>query len=81
MKVLHFTTAPMLSNKAYEIMLSYRPYQTQVKICNCEMQECKGRFLAKVGDEQVVCLFELRRLNYKKNIKPVMEIIEERITL
>jgi len=45
------------------------------------MQECKGRFLAKVGDEQVVCLFELRRLNYKNKIAPVMEIIEERITL
>lgn len=39
------------------------------------MQECKGKFLAKVGDEQVVCLFELRRLNYQNKIKPVMEII------
>lgn len=64
-----------LSIKAYEMLLSSRPYKTEIKICNCEMQECKGKFLAKVGDEQVVCLFELRRLNYQNKIKPVMEII------
>jgi len=64
-----------LSIKAYEMLLSSRPYKTEIKICNCEMQECKGKFLAKVGDEQVVCLFELRQLNYQNKIKPVMERI------
>jgi len=69
------TNVFMLPMKVYEMLFISRPYKTEIKICNCEMQECKGRFLAKVGDEQVVCLFELRRLNYQNKIKPVMEII------
>jgi len=63
------------------MLLSSRPYKTEIRLCGCEMQECKGRFLAKVGDEQTVCLFELRRLNYQNKIKPVMDIIEERIII
>jgi hypothetical protein len=78
---LHFTTAPMLSRKAYELLLSSRPYQTEIKSCNCYAQECKGRFLVKVGSCQTVCLFELRRLNYQNNIKPAREIIEIRINI
>lgn len=81
MKKLHFTTAPMLSKKAYEMLLINRPYQTEIRLCQCENQECRGRFLVKVGSSQTVCLFELRRLNYQNKIKPVMDIIEERIII
>lgn len=70
-----------ISNKAYEMLLSYRPYKTEIKKCDCFNQECKGKFLIKVGSLDTVCLFELRRLNYINNIAPVMKLIEERITL
>ena len=80
-KKLHFTTAPMLSNKAYEMLWINRPYKTEVRLCDCYSQECKGRYLTKVGSHQTVCLFELQRLNYQNNITPVMEIREKRIKI
>jgi hypothetical protein len=70
-----------LSTKAYEMLFISRPYKTEIRLCDCYSQECKGRFLTKVGSSQTVCLFELRRLEFKNKIAPVMEIIEERITL
>lgn len=63
------------------MLLSSRPYTTEIRICSCEKQDCNGKFLTKVGSFDIVCLFELRRLNYQNNIVPVMELIEERITI
>lgn len=63
------------------MLLSSRPYKTEVRLCDCYMQDCRGRFLAKVGSNQTVCFQELERLNYKNKIQPVMEIIEIRISI
>jgi hypothetical protein len=60
-----------MNKKAYDNMLSSRPYQTEVRICNCEKQDCKGRFLVKVNSEQTVCLYELRRITYDKKTRTI----------
>lgn len=70
-----------ISNKAYELLLINRPYRTTIKKCTCYLQDCKGRFLVKEGSSQSVCYQELERINYKNKIKPVMDIIEERIII
>lgn len=59
----------------------FRTYYTEVRLCDCHLQDCKGRFLTKQDSDQKVCHFELNRINYKNNIMPVMAIIEERITI
>ncbi len=64
MKILYITSYVVMNKKAYDNMLSSRPYQTEIKICNCERQDCKGRFLTRVNSGQTVCLYELRRINY-----------------
>lgn len=70
-----------ISNKAYRMLLSDRPYETEIRRCDCYMQDCKGRFLAKVGSEQEICFGELNRIYHKNYIQPVLDIIEQRITI
>jgi len=46
-----------------------RSYDTEVRLCNCYNQSCKGRFLIKVGSPFLVCPDEAFRLKLITNIK------------
>lgn len=46
----------------YSDITIYRKYYTEVRICNCYNQSCKGRFLVKRGSKMLVCLDEAKRL-------------------
>lgn len=58
-----------MSDKAYKMLLSDRPYVTEIKKCDCYTQDCKGKFLTTINNPQTVCLNELHRINnYQKNL-------------
>lgn len=70
-----------LLNKAYELLLCNRPYKTEIRNCDCYTQDCKGKFLTKTDSDQIVCFQEMHRICYKEKRIPVIELIEERITI
>lgn len=78
---IYYSHVHYISTKAYEMLLSSRPYRTTIKKCNCYTQDCHGKFLVKKGSHQRVCYQELNRIHYQNKIKPVMEIIEIRISI
>jgi hypothetical protein len=51
------------------MLLSYRPYKTDIRQCNCAMQTCKGRFIVKQDSPFTVCLQEAKRLKLINNTK------------
>jgi hypothetical protein len=57
-----------LSTKAYEMLLSSRPYKTVVRECRCYEQKCRGRFLVKTTSTMTVCPNEAKRLLLIKTI-------------
>ena len=58
-----------ISKKAYDLLLSSRPYRTEIRQCNCYMQDCRGKFLVKKGSHQKVCYNELIRNEQIKSIQ------------
>ena len=44
----------------------YRQYFTEVRLCNCYMQTCKGRFLVKKESDWLICPDEAIRLKLIK---------------
>jgi len=57
-----------ISIKAYEMLLSSRPYSTEIRLCNCYEQKCRGRFLVKTTSIMTVCPDEAKRLKLIKTI-------------
>ena len=61
-----------ISKKAYDLLLSSRPYKTEIRQCHCYMQDCRGKFLVKEDSLQTVCYNELIRIkwiNTQKQLK------------
>jgi hypothetical protein len=51
-------------------ILKYRPCKTktEIRVCNCGIQDCKGRFISKKGNAYDVCPYEAIRRGYLKSI-------------
>lgn len=67
MKTIYFEV-PILSNRAYKTLVYSRPYKTEIRLCNCHQQDCKGRFLVKVSSTMTVCPDEAVRTGQIINI-------------
>ena len=52
----------------YDEVTIIRKYETEIRLCTCYKQSCKGRFLVKVGSPFTVCPDEAFRLLLIKNI-------------
>lgn len=58
----------------YSDITIYRKYYTEIRLCKCYKQSCKGKFLIKKGSAMLVCPDEAFRLGLVKNIKEYYDI-------
>ena len=80
---LRYFTA--LKNKQYNYYVKfiygdiaiYRKYYTEIRICNCYRQTCRGRFLVRKKSPMTVCLDEALRLKLVKTINEYYETIRQ----